>query len=97
MLIQLRGKYPNDYDKHQRMSIIHNDKVYMAWLAIHACFSVNGVAELHTELLKTAELKEWYDLYPEKFNNKTNGITQRRWLLNANPLLAEFITKRIGN
>ena len=97
LLIQLRGKYPNDYDKHHRMSIIHNDKVYMAWLAIHACFSVNGVAELHTELLKTSELKEWYDLYPEKFNNKTNGITQRRWLLNANPLLAEFITKRIGH
>jgi glycogen phosphorylase len=97
LLIELRQKYPNDYEKHQSMSIIHNDKVYMAWLAIHSCFSVNGVAELHTELLKTSELKCWYDLYPEKFNNKTNGITQRRWLLNANPKLSDFITKRIGS
>lgn len=96
-LIELRTKYPNDYEKHLHMSIIHNDKVYMAWLAIHSCFSVNGVAELHTELLKTAELKDWYELYPEKFNNKTNGITQRRWLLDANPELSEFITKRIGH
>src|SRR5574344_1303162 len=96
-LIEFRQKYPNDYEKHQSMSIIHNDKVYMAWLAIHSCFSVNGVAELHTELLKTSELKCWYDLYPEKFNNKTNGITQRRWLLNANPKLSDFITKRIGS
>ncbi|MCQ2579002.1 MAG: glycogen/starch/alpha-glucan phosphorylase, partial [Treponema sp.] len=97
LLIELRQKYPNDYEKHQHMSIIHNDKVYMAWLAIHACFSVNGVAELHTELLKTQELKDWYDLYPAKFNNKTNGITQRRWLLNANPALSDFITERIGH
>ena len=97
LLIELRQKYPNDYEKHQHMSIIHNDKVYMAWLAIHACFSVNGVAALHTELLKTKELKDWYDLYPAKFNNKTNGITQRRWLLNANPELAKFITDRIGH
>ncbi|MCQ2584418.1 MAG: glycogen/starch/alpha-glucan phosphorylase [Treponema sp.] len=97
LLIELRQKYPNDYEKHQHMSIIHNDKVYMAWLAIHACFSVNGVAALHTELLKSKELKDWYDLYPAKFNNKTNGITQRRWLLNANPELAKFITDRIGH
>jgi len=97
LLIELRQKYPNDYEKHQHMSIIHNDKVYMAWLAIHACFSVNGVAALHTELLKSKELKDWYDLYPQKFNNKTNGITQRRWLLNANPKLAAFITDRIGH
>ena len=97
LLIVLRAKYPNDYEKHQHMSIIHNDKVYMAWLAIHSCFSVNGVAALHTELLKKQELKDWYDLYPEKFNNKTNGITQRRWLLNANPELAKFITDRIGH
>ncbi len=96
-LIELRQKYPNDYEKHQHMSIIHNDKVYMAWLAIHSCFSVNGVAELHTELLKTAELKDWYELYPKKFNNKTNGITQRRWLLSANPELSDFITARIGH
>ncbi len=97
LVVDLRAKYPDDYEKQQHMSIIHNDKVYMAWLAIHACFSVNGVAELHTELLKTAELKDWYALYPEKFNNKTNGITQRRWLLNANPKLAKFITDRIGH
>lgn len=69
----------------------------MAWLAIHAGFSVNGVAELHTKLLKEVELKDWFDMYPEKFNNKTNGITQRRWLLSANPELADFITKRIGS
>lgn len=93
----LREKYPDDYEKHNRMSIIGGGKVRMAWLAIHACFSVNGVAELHTELLKNQELKDWSALYPEKFNNKTNGVTQRRWLLNANPQLAEFITKRIGH
>ncbi len=97
LVIELRAKYPDDYEKQHHMSIIHNDKVYMAWLAIHSCFSVNGVAELHTELLKTAELKDWYELYPEKFNNKTNGITQRRWLLSANPELADFITTRIGH
>lgn len=96
LLISLREKYPNDFERHQKLSIINNGHVFMAWLAIHSCFSVNGVAELHTELLKTRELKEWYELYPEKFNNKTNGITQRRWLLNANPSLAKFITARIG-
>ena len=93
----LRQKYPDDYEKHNRMSIIGGGKVRMAWLAIHAAFSVNGVAALHTELLKTQELKDWSALYPEKFNKKTNGVTQRRWLLNANPALAEFITKRIGH
>ncbi|MBQ0002922.1 MAG: glycogen/starch/alpha-glucan phosphorylase [Treponema sp.] len=92
----IRKKYPDDYDKHNRMSIIGGGKVRMAWLAIHSCFSVNGVAALHTELLKSKELKDWYELYPEKFNNKTNGVTQRRWLLNANPDLADFITKKIG-
>ncbi|MBP3771663.1 MAG: glycogen/starch/alpha-glucan phosphorylase [Treponema sp.] len=96
-MIELRAKYPSDYNKQNHMSIIHDGKVYMAWLAIHAGFSVNGVAALHTELLKNQELKDWYDLYPKKFNNKTNGITQRRWLLCANPELAEFITKRIGH
>ena len=96
LLISLREKYPNDFERQQKLSIINNGHVFMAWLAIHSCFSVNGVAELHTELLKTRELKAWYELYPEKFNNKTNGITQRRWLLNANPSLAEFITARIG-
>ncbi|WP_191013388.1 glycogen/starch/alpha-glucan phosphorylase [Treponema zioleckii] len=96
-LIELRAKYPEDYEKQNRMSIIHNGKIYMAWLAIHAGFSVNGVAALHTELLKTAELKDWYELYPKKFNNKTNGITQRRWLCSANEKLAKFITDKIGH
>ena len=95
--IELREKYPEDYAKQQRMSIINDGKIFMAWLAIHAGFSVNGVAELHTKLLKTKELKDWYELYPKKFNNKTNGITQRRWLLSANPELSEFITARIGH
>lgn len=93
---ELREKYPDDYEKQNRMSIIGGGKVRMAWLAIHSVFSVNGVAELHTELLKNQELKDWSELYPQKFNNKTNGVTQRRWLLNANPALADFITKRIG-
>ena len=97
LLISLREKYPNDFERHQKLSIINNGHVFMAWLAIHSCFSVNGVAELHTELLKTRELKEWYELYPEKFNNKTNGITQRRWLLNANPRLAAFVSKYAGS
>ncbi|MBQ0165911.1 MAG: glycogen/starch/alpha-glucan phosphorylase [Treponema sp.] len=96
-MIELRQKFPEDYQRQNRMSIIQNGMIYMAWLAIHSCFSVNGVAALHTELLKKQELADWYELYPEKFNNKTNGITQRRWLLSANPRLAEFITKRIGH
>ena len=95
--IELREKYPEDYAKQHRMSIINDGKIYMAWLAIHAGFSVNGVAELHTKLLKSKELKDWYELYPKKFNNKTNGITQRRWLLSANHELSEFITARIGH
>ncbi|MDY4901391.1 MAG: glycogen/starch/alpha-glucan family phosphorylase, partial [Treponema sp.] len=84
------------YYNQNHMAIIHDGKVYMAWLAIHSCFSVNGVAELHTKILKEQELKSWAQIYPEKFNNKTNGVTQRRWLLSSNPELAEFITKRIG-
>ena len=96
-LIELREQYPSDYERHNRMSIIADGQIHMARLAIHSCYSVNGVAELHTELLKTQELKDWAELYPEKFNNKTNGITQRRWLLTANPMLADFITKRIGS
>ena len=79
------------------MAIIGDGMVKMAWLAIHAGYSVNGVAALHTELLKTQELKDWYELYPEKFNNKTNGVTQRRWLLNANEKLSAFITETIGH
>ena len=97
LVIELRHKFPEDYYNQNHMAIIHDGKVYMAWLAIHAGFSVNGVAALHTELLKTQELKNWYTLYPEKFNNKTNGVTQRRWLLSSNLELAAFITKRIGD
>ena len=97
LVIELRQKFPEDYDKQNHMAIIHDGKVYMAWLAIHAGFSVNGVAALHTELLKTQELKNWYSIYPKKFNNKTNGVTQRRWLLASNPELAKFITDRIGH
>ncbi|MBO7485792.1 MAG: glycogen/starch/alpha-glucan phosphorylase [Spirochaetaceae bacterium] len=96
-IMELREKYPTDYQRQNAMSIISNGMVHMAWLAIHACFSVNGVAALHTELLKTQELKNWYELYPKKFNNKTNGVTQRRWLLCANPQLSEFITRLIGD
>ncbi len=88
--------YPGDWDRAQRMSIISNGVVKMAWLAIAGTFSVNGVAALHTEILKSHELKDWYELFPEKFNNKTNGITQRRWLLKSNPELATFISKHIG-
>ena len=96
-VIELRQKFPNDYYNQNHMAIIHDGKIYMAWLAIHAGFSVNGVAELHTKLLKEQELKDWNEIYPQKFNNKTNGVTQRRWLLNANPELATFITERIGH
>ncbi len=90
-------KFPNQYERHNRMSIIANGMIHMAWLAIHTCFSVNGVAALHTQILIDSELKDWSELYPSKFNNKTNGVTQRRWLLSANPLLSNFITSRIGD
>ncbi len=96
-MIELREKFPNDYETQTHMAIIHDGKVYMGWLAIHSCFSVNGVAELHTKLLREQEFKTWNQIYPNKFNNKTNGVTQRRWLLSSNPELADFITKRIGH
>lgn len=96
-LLELREEYPNDWKKHNKMSIIGEGKIRMAWLAIVGSFSVNGVAALHTEILKTKELSDWYNLYPQKFNNKTNGVTQRRWLLTANPALSAFITKYIGD
>lgn len=83
--------------KHKEMEIINDGVIKMAWLAIVGSHSINGVAQLHTDLLKTQELKMWYELFPEKFNNKTNGVTQRRWLLKANPALANFITTRIGD
>lgn len=96
-LTELRNKFPGDWQRHNRMSIIGNGMINMAWLAIVGCFSVNGVAALHSELLKNNELVDWSELYPEKFNNKTNGVTQRRWLLSANPRLSSFITKKIGS
>lgn len=95
-LIFIRQKYPNDWKKHEETAIIFKGYIHMARLAIVCSFSVNGVAELHTEILKTKELSAFYQLYPEKFNNKTNGVTQRRWLLTANPLLSKFINKYIG-
>ncbi|MCL1936142.1 MAG: glycogen/starch/alpha-glucan phosphorylase [Defluviitaleaceae bacterium] len=90
-------KYPQDTSKKiNNMAIILNGEIHMARLAIVGSFSINGVAALHTEILKTDALKDFYNMTPEKFNNKTNGITQRRWLLKSNPHLASFITKTIG-
>ncbi len=96
-LAELREKFPEDWQKQNRMAIISEGKIHMAWLAIHAAFSVNGVAALHTDILKKSELRDWFELYPSKFNNKTNGVTQRRWLANANPALSAFITRKIGH
>lgn len=93
----LAEKFPNDLDRQNRMKIINGNMIHMAWLAIYGSSKVNGVAKLHTEILKTKELKDWYELYPEKFINKTNGITQRRWLLESNPQLAAYITELIGD
>lgn len=93
----LRSKYPNDEAKVQRVSIIEGGKVRMANLAIVGSHSVNGVAALHTEILKSTVFRDFYELFPEKFVNVTNGVTQRRWLLECNPDLAKFITKRIGD
>ena len=94
---ELSNLYPNDVDKQNRMQIIQGNMIHMAWLAIYGSHKVNGVAELHTEILKEHELRDWYELYPDKFLNKTNGITQRRWLLKSNPQLASFITELIGD
>ena len=94
---ELQEKYPGDWERINKMSIIGNGQVRMAWLAIVGSHKVNGVAKLHTEILKNTELKEWNELYPEKFLNKTNGITQRRWLLKSNPELATLITELIGD
>lgn len=94
---KIREKFPNDEDRVRRMSIIQNGQVKMANLAIYGSKKVNGVAKLHTEILKETIFKDFYEMYPKKFIAITNGITQRRWLLNCNPLLAEFITKKIGN
>ena len=94
---QIRAKYPGNEEKVRKMAILYDGQVKMAHLAIVAGYSVNGVARLHTEILKNEELKDFYEMMPEKFNNKTNGITQRRFLLHANPLLADWVTKHIGD
>ena len=95
-ILEIQAKYPGNYEKIKKMAIIYDGQVKMAHLAIAAGYSVNGVARLHTEILKNQELKDFYEMLPEKFNNKTNGITQRRFLLHANPLLADWITEHIG-
>ena len=95
-IAEIQAKYPGNYEKIKKMAIIYDGQVKMAHLAIAAGYSVNGVARLHTEILKNQELKDFYEMMPEKFNNKTNGITQRRFLLHANPLLADWITEHIG-
>ena len=96
-VLQIQAAYPDDNSKVEKMAIIYDGQVKMAHLAIAAGFSVNGVAKLHTEILKHQELKDFYEMMPEKFNNKTNGITQRRFLLHGNPLLAQWVTDKIGD
>jgi len=97
MLIEdLRNQGIQDHDLN-RYEIIHNGNIRMAWMSIYGSKSVNGVARLHTDLLINKELNDWYKLYPEKFNNKTNGITQRRWLLQSNPELSELVTELLGS
>ncbi|MBO6207554.1 MAG: glycogen/starch/alpha-glucan phosphorylase [Lachnospiraceae bacterium] len=96
-ILDIERKYPGNQEKIRKMAIIYDGQVKMAHLAICAGYSVNGVARLHTEILKKQELKDFYEMFPEKFNNKTNGITQRRFLLHANPLLADWVTAHIGD
>lgn len=96
-ILEIQAAYPGDYSKVEKMAIIYDGQVKMAHLAIAAGYSVNGVARLHTEILKKQELKDFYEMMPEKFNNKTNGITQRRFLLHGNPLLADWVTEKIGS
>jgi len=94
---EIRAKYPDNEEKVRKMAILYDGQVKMAHLAIAAGYSVNGVAALHTEILKKQELRDFYEMMPEKFNNKTNGITQRRFLLHGNPLLADWVTDHIGD
>ena len=94
---EIQRKYPGNQEKIRKMAIIYDGQVKMAHLAIVAGYSVNGVARLHTEILKNQELRDFYEMMPQKFNNKTNGITQRRFLLHANPLLADWVTDHIGD
>ena len=95
-ILEIQQKYPGNFEKIKKMAIIYDGQVKMAHLAIVAGYSVNGVARLHTEILKNQELKDFYEMMPEKFNNKTNGITQRRFLAHGNPLLADWVTVKIG-
>ena len=95
-ILEIQQKYPGNFEKIKKMAIIYDGQVKMAHLAIVASYSVNGVARLHTEILKNQELKDFYEMMPEKFNNKTNGITQRRFLAHGNPLLADWVTDKIG-
>ena len=96
-VMEIQAKYPGDQEKVRKMAILYDGQVRMAHLAIAGSFSVNGVARLHTDILKKRELKDFYEMMPEKFNNKTNGITQRRFLLHGNPLLASWVTDKIGD
>ena len=96
-VLQIQERYPGDDGKVARMAILYDGQVKMAHLAIAAGYSVNGVARLHTEILKNEQLHDFYEMFPEKFNNKTNGITQRRFLMHGNPLLADWVTKHIGD
>ena len=95
-ILEIEKKYPGNQEKVRKMAIVYDGQVKMAHLAIAAGYSVNGVARLHTEILKNQELKEFYEMFPQKFNNKTNGITQRRFLMHGNPLLADWVSNKIG-
>ena len=93
---KIREMYPGNEGKVAKMQILRDGQVKMAHLAIVAGYSVNGVARLHTEILKKQELRDFYEMMPQKFNNKTNGITQRRFLMHGNPLLADWVTDKLG-
>ena len=96
-ILQIQAEFPEDNGKVARMAIVYDGQVKMAHLAIAAGYSVNGVAKLHTEILKNEQLHDFYELFPQKFNNKTNGITQRRFLMHGDPLLADWVSEHIGN
>ena len=96
-ILQIQAEFPGDNGKVARMAIVYDGQVKMAHLAIAAGYSVNGVAKLHTEILKNEQLHDFYELFPQKFNNKTNGITQRRFLIHGDPLLADWVSEHIGN
>ena len=95
-VLEIQNRYPGNEEKIRKMAILYDGQVKMANMAIVAGYSVNGVARLHTEILEKQELRDFYEMFPEKFNNKTNGITQRRFLAHANPLLSDWITKHVG-